>query len=175
MGSARRESVFHIVHGWRAATEAAATLIPGFIRPAVQAIPPGIARQLGCCRLSIVDELERPEVASRWTLTDTRLDISLAISGWDDHEIALELLVCLGQALWERVTDSQRRAYWLLLDDEISSGVKIAERSTRRRSNKRACSCLTARALRVAGAWRSTGLPLSPAQPPNTSIASGTT
>jgi hypothetical protein len=136
MGNTRRESVFHIAHGWRAATEASATLISGFIRPAVRAVPPGIARQLGYCHLSIVDELERPEVASRWTLTDTRLDISLAISGRDDHEIALELLVCLGQALWERLTDSQRKAYWLLLDDEISRGIsgEIDEEALKQKS-----------------------------------------
>jgi hypothetical protein len=35
----------------------------------------------------------------------------------------LELLVCLGQALWERLNHSQRSAYWLLLDSEISAGI----------------------------------------------------
>jgi hypothetical protein len=35
----------------------------------------------------------------------------------------LELLVCLGQALWERLNHSQRKAYWLLLDSEISAGI----------------------------------------------------
>lgn len=119
----RTESVFHISHGWkvRAATEIAAALIPGLIRPAVRAIPPAMARQLGYCRVCIVDDLGRRSVASRWTMTDTGLEISLAKADREGHDIAL--LVCLGQALWDRLTDSQRNAYWTLLDDEISGGI----------------------------------------------------
>jgi len=32
------------------------------------------------------------------------------------------MLLWLGQALWEKLSYSQRKAYWLLLDDEISAG-----------------------------------------------------
>ena len=31
----------------------------------------------------------------------------------------VELLLCLGQAFWEKLSYSQRNSYWLLLDDEI--------------------------------------------------------
>jgi hypothetical protein len=51
------------------------------------------------------------------------MEVSLAMVAGDGHDIALELLVCVGQALWEKLSQSQRKAYWLLLDDEISAGV----------------------------------------------------
>lgn len=117
--------MFHVAHGWevRATTEIAAALMPCFIRPALQAIPPSMVRQFVGCHVSIVDDLGRRSVASRWTMTDTRLEISLATAASEGQDIALELLVCLGQALWERLTSDQRKAYWLLLNDEIRAGI----------------------------------------------------
>jgi hypothetical protein len=82
-----------------------------------------MVRQLGRCRVSVAEDLGGPSVASRWTATDMGLEISLATAGREDHDIVLELLVCLGQALWEKLSDSQRKAYWLLLDDEIGAGI----------------------------------------------------
>jgi hypothetical protein len=82
-----------------------------------------MARQFGRCRISLVEDLGNPSIASRWTLTDAGTDISVATAGREGHDIALELLVCLGQALWERLGFGQRKAYWLLLNDEISAGV----------------------------------------------------
>ena len=125
MGSTRKHSVFRIAHGWnvRCAGEISTSLVCDFIRPAVRAIPPAIVRQLGCCHISINEALDGPTIASRWTLTDARLEISLAVGARDGHEVALELLVCLGQALWERLPDARRKAYWLVLDDEICAGV----------------------------------------------------
>src|SRR5260370_4670087 len=124
-GSTRKDRVFRIAHGWRvcAADELSGTLISDFIRPAVHAVPPGMARQLGRCEVSLVEHLGSPSIASRWTLTDTGMEVSLAMVAGDGHDIALELLVCVGQALWEKLSQSQRKAYWLLLDDEISAGV----------------------------------------------------
>jgi hypothetical protein len=81
-----------------------------------------MARQLGCCRVFVVEDLGRPSVASRWIATDLGLEISLATAGREYHDVALELLSCLGQALWETLSYSQRKAYWLLLDEEISVG-----------------------------------------------------
>ena len=124
MGDSRTESVFRIAHGWElcAGRETSETLISGFIRPAVRSVPPRMARQLGRCRVSVVEDLGNPTVASRWAATDLGLEISLATAGRQDHDIALELLLCLGQALWEKLSDSQRNSYWLLLDDEIGAG-----------------------------------------------------
>jgi len=81
-----------------------------------------MARQLGRCQAFVVEDLGGPSVASRWTATDLGLEISLATAGREDHDIALELLLCLGQALWEKLSDSQLNSYWLLLDDEIGAG-----------------------------------------------------
>ena len=117
-------SVCGIAHGWPlcAGREISETLISDFIRPAVHSVPPRMARQLGRRRVSVVEDLGRPSVASRWTATGLGLEISLATAGREDHDIALELLLCLGQALWEKLSYSQRNSYWLLLDDEIAAG-----------------------------------------------------
>jgi hypothetical protein len=113
-----------MAHGWElcASRKISKTLISDFIRLAVHSVPPQMARQLGRCRVSVVEDLGNPSVASQWTATDLGLEISLATAGRDDHDIALELLLCLGQALWEKLSYSQRKDFWLLLDDEISAG-----------------------------------------------------
>jgi hypothetical protein len=125
VASTRKDGVFRIGHGWqlRAAKETCATLISEFIRPAVHAIPPGMIRQLGRCRVSLVEHIGSPSVVSQWTVKDARIEISLAMAARDGHDLALELLVCLGQALWERLNYTQRKAYWLLLNDEIDAGI----------------------------------------------------
>lgn len=114
-----------LAHGWQLAVdrEVPATLIDGFIRPAVRSVPPGMARQLGLCRVSVVDRLGSAMVASRWTETDRGLEISVAASGRNDHDVTLELLLCLGQALWSKLSHGQRKAYWLLLDGEIGAAI----------------------------------------------------
>jgi hypothetical protein len=119
------DRVFRLAHGWRVCTteELSGTLISDCIRPAVHAVPRGMARQFGRCEVSLVEHLGSPSIASRWTLTDTGMEVSLAMTERDGHDIALELLVCLGQALWEKLSQSQRKAYWLVLDDEIRAGV----------------------------------------------------
>jgi len=82
-----------------------------------------MARQIGACRIAIVDKLGRAAVASRWSETEGGLEVSLAAAGREGHDMALELLVCLGQALWNRLNRSQRNRFWLLLDEEIAAGV----------------------------------------------------
>jgi len=82
-----------------------------------------MARQLGPCRVSVAGDLGSAKVASRWTETDSGLEISLAAGGRNDHDVTLELLLCLGQALWSRLSHSQRKAYWLLLDGEIGAAI----------------------------------------------------
>ena len=61
--------------------------------------------------------------ASQWTATDRGVEISLAIADRDGHDVALEMLLCLGQALWGQLSDYQRKSYWLLLDAEIRAGI----------------------------------------------------
>ena len=86
-------------HGWElcAVRAISATLISRFIRPAVRSIPPAMARQLGFCRVSVVDALGGPTVVSRWTASGRELEIEIAASGREGHDVALELLLCLGR------------------------------------------------------------------------------
>ena len=35
----------------------------------------------------------------------------------------MELLLCLGQALWQRLSPEQLQAYWQLLDSEFQAGI----------------------------------------------------
>jgi len=45
-------------------------------------------------------------------------------SDLEDHDIAMELLLlCLGQALWGRLSTNELRAYWSLLEQETSDGI----------------------------------------------------
>jgi hypothetical protein len=63
-------------------------------------------------------------VASQWTIANDGLKFSITTAGCNEHDVAMELLLCLGQALWERLSDEELRAYWMLLGDEISMGVE---------------------------------------------------
>jgi len=111
-------------HGWElcAVRAISATLISGFIRPAVRSIPPAMARQFGFCRVSVVDDLGGPTVVSRWTDTGRELEIEISTAGREGHDVALDLLLCVGQALWTKLTDGQQKAYWLLVDAELRAG-----------------------------------------------------
>jgi hypothetical protein len=113
-----------LAHGWRldASPAIPAELISGFIRPPLRAVPPRMAAQLGFCRISLAEALGGPEVASRWSAAREGIAISLAAAGREEHDIALELLLCLGQALWTKLSGAQCREYWLLIDGEISVG-----------------------------------------------------
>jgi len=112
-------------HGWElcAGRATSATLIDRFIRPAVRSIPPAMARQLGFCRVSVANDLGGPRVVSRWTATSgDALEIEIAAAGRKAHDVALELLLCVGQALWTKLTGGQQKAYWLLVDAELVAG-----------------------------------------------------
>jgi hypothetical protein len=82
-----------------------------------------MARRLGFCRSTLLAEA-KPGVASRWTITDGGLEVSLATAGGEAHDVAMELLLCLGQVLWDKLQEAEIRAYWLLLREEIGDGVE---------------------------------------------------
>ena len=113
-----------LAHGWRLINSAGAPkkTIQEFIRPAVRAVPSSMARRIGPCRISLL-ALPDPAEASRWTETDLRLEVCVSTSGSEDHDIALELLLCLGQALWGRLSSGELRAYGSLLHREMLEGV----------------------------------------------------
>jgi len=82
-----------------------------------------MARQTGFSRISLVDALDSPNVASRWTAVGGELRVSISVSGRNGHDVAMELLLCLGQALWQKLSPGQVKAYWLLLDAEFLAGI----------------------------------------------------
>ena len=96
-------------------------LVREFIGPAVRAVPASMARRLGHCRISI--EIADPTAASQWTETEAGLEVSVTPGGSEDHDIAMELLLCLGQALWEKLSDGELRECWRVLDQEIRAGI----------------------------------------------------
>ena len=58
-----------LAHGWQLAVprRTSAALMRDFVRPAVRAVPYRMARQLGFCRVRLVLDLGRANVASEWT------------------------------------------------------------------------------------------------------------
>jgi hypothetical protein len=114
-----------LAHGWELIRGPGLSdaLVREFIRPAVRAVPSSLARRLGCCRISLPMEVAAG-VASRWTMTDGGLEISVTTQGTEEHDIAMELLLCLGQALWEKLSGAELRAYWILLSEETGAGIE---------------------------------------------------
>jgi hypothetical protein len=114
-----------LAHGWTLVRDPSmsAALVREFIRPAVRAVPSSLARRLGSCRISLPAEVAAG-VASRWTITNDGLEVSVTTAEFEEHDVAMELLLCLGQGLWERLSDAELRAYWMLLGDEISMGIE---------------------------------------------------
>lgn len=112
-------------HGWRLVQPPglAEETVREFIRPAVQAVPRSLAVRLPRCQIALLAQLEDPGLASRWTETEDAIEIELALEGFENHDVALELLVCLGQALWERISSVERKEYLQLLSAEIDAGV----------------------------------------------------
>ena len=122
---ASTRSPFRLAHGWTLVRgpSLSAALVREFIRPAVRAVPASLARRLGSCRISLPEEVAA-SVASEWTIANGGLEVLVTTAGIEEHDVAMELLLCLGQGLWERLSDGELRAYWMLLWDEISTGVE---------------------------------------------------
>lgn len=113
-----------LAHGWILnRSKGSDALVREFIRPAVRAVPSSMARRFDFCRISLLEDAEA-EVDSRWTLTNRGLEMSVMTTGVEDHDVAMELLLCLGQALWERLSDAELRGYWMLLWGEMSTGIE---------------------------------------------------
>ena len=99
------------------------SLVRDFIRPAIRAVPSSMARRLGPCRIVLLAQAEA-DVTSRWNTTNGSLEVWLTTGEYEEHDIAMELLVCLGQVLWERLSVAELSAYWTVLRDEIDSGIE---------------------------------------------------
>jgi hypothetical protein len=120
-----RSRQLRLAHGWILYRDLGASelLVQEFVRPAIRAVPSSMARRLGPCRISLPAQAEA-DVISRWTATGGALEVVVATGGSEEHDIAMELLVCLGQALWERLSETELREYWTILRNEIDSGIE---------------------------------------------------
>jgi len=100
--------------------------------------------------------------------TNDGLEIEVASEGIGGHELAMELLLCLGQALWE--TSEAGDSFLKLLAAEIDAGVpgEIDEESLRENSR-----CFKSRIRRSRIRLERYAARPSQARWPNTSIASG--
>jgi len=105
---ASTRSPLRLAHGWTLVPgpSQSAALVREFIRPAVRAVPSSLARRLGSCRISLPAEVATG-VASRWTTANGGLEVSVTTAGVEEHDVAMELLLCLGQGLWERLADGE--------------------------------------------------------------------
>ena len=114
-----------LAHHWTVQCDSgvAAALVRDFIRPAVRAVPADMAGRLGRCRFHLTAGPDAA-VSSSWTAAETSLDISIESAGVEAHDVAMELLLCLGQVLWERLSDAELRAWWRLLRAEIDAGIE---------------------------------------------------
>ena len=82
-----------------------------------------MAQRLGHCRVKFLRRFDDPERASQWSDTEDGVDVHVATLHAEEHDIAMELLVCLGQALWDELFPIERESFWRLLDAEIHGGV----------------------------------------------------
>lgn len=99
----------------------AEALVTEWLEPALEAVPEEAIARLGPCRLRLVSESQ--EWSSRWSSAGGALEVELALDGEEPHDLALELLLCLGQALWETLSEEEYQAYLRLLQAEIEAGV----------------------------------------------------
>jgi hypothetical protein len=83
-----------------------------------------MARCVGMCAFALVGQLPDAEVTSQWTTRGGERQIAVATGGRDHHDVAMELLACLGQILWERLSADQLRAYGQLLRAELEAGIE---------------------------------------------------
>lgn len=98
------------------------SLVAEYLRPAVRAVPAALAARTKIRRIFVSLTLEDPEAASRWRRGSEGAEIWLAADG-DPHDTAMELLLCVGQILWEETADEERRRWLELLRSEIEAGV----------------------------------------------------
>ena len=114
-----------LTYGWRLVNPAgvAGEVIGEFLQPAVAAVPEALAARVGRCRIVLRAKFADAEVTSRWRRTEGAVEIELAASGIDPHDLALELLVCLGQVCWQCATGRERAAWLRLLDAELRANV----------------------------------------------------
>jgi xanthine/CO dehydrogenase XdhC/CoxF family maturation factor len=93
----------------------------GMIDEAVGALPETIVERVGRVRVRLEPD---PGFGSHWRRTMEGLEITVATDGVEEHDVAMEVLLCVGQALWEVTTPAEREAWLRVIGDEIEAGVE---------------------------------------------------
>src|SRR5881397_3879999 len=101
------------------------------IGEAMSSVPAALTRRLGEVQFDL--RASEEEVASRWRWGKTGVEVEVNPNETSPHDCALELLTCLGQALWNSTSAGERRAWLKLLREEIEAEVEgeIDERALR--------------------------------------------
>jgi len=113
----------NLAHGWRLDRRPGSPeeIVREFLRPAVRAVPRSLAARLLPCRIALAPKLG--DASSQWVETAEAIEITVAFEGEQPHDVALEFLTCVGQALWEVAEPAEQRAYLRLLKDELDANV----------------------------------------------------
>jgi hypothetical protein len=114
-----------LAHGWQLAHPPGLSreLLQEYVRPAIRAVPRAMATRLGVCEIFLTPRLRDGDLSSEWTETKKGLQITVATEDVDAHDLAMELLLCLGEALWDRAKPEEVNAYLRLLRAELDAGV----------------------------------------------------
>jgi len=91
------------------------------IESALASIPQSLTARLGTIRFNLDPSLG--ELSSRWTREDDGLRVDLAMEDTSPHDCAIELLTCLGQAVWESASSGAHQTWLQLLRAEIDANV----------------------------------------------------
>jgi hypothetical protein len=114
-----------LAHGWKLLDRFGlpAETVREFLRAPVRAVPPALAAKIGACRIEVLPLLDPPDLASRWTTAPGSLEIQLACEGIEPHDVALEMLISIGECAWERCAPAGREGWLRLLEAELAAGV----------------------------------------------------
>jgi hypothetical protein len=111
-----------VYHGWLSLSAARSAYSEEVIS-AGGAVPASISARIGACNVELAPELGRIELTSEWTETEQGVEVRLSLRNATPHDVALEFLYCVGQALWAGAPDAERRQWLRLLLDEFGAGV----------------------------------------------------
>lgn len=83
-----------------------------------------MAGRLPPVEIVVVPEFPDDDATSRWFLTEeAELLVAVACRELMSHELAMEILTCLGQALWDEISENEVGAWLTVLHAEIEAGV----------------------------------------------------
>ncbi len=111
-------------HGWVSIESSVPAEYSDFVASASDAVPASIAARIGVCEIELSPCLASRELTSQWTERNRGIHVAISIENAEPHDVALEFLYCLGQALWESSFEDERAAWLEVLREEFEAGVQ---------------------------------------------------